>query len=483
MRPLPQKKGSEPFSPKKGSEPVLIQSEEAPRSAGGIGRLARRVTRSLAAPRQLGNGLPWAALGRQVARRLHAPFLVWRAAKRALTPFLIAAVFAAGTAGAQAPIKVGLIVPLSGPWARQGQVMRIGAEMAVEHINAQGGIDALGGAPLELVVVDAGDSVERAKNAAQRMVADHPDMIGATGSYLSSFTLAVSEVTERAGLPLITLSYSDLITSRGFRYIFQTSPTGVKQAEDALPVLMELAEAAGAERPERIGIVMDSTAASVAFVKPMKEGGVLDQLGLELVVDETFTPPLANATPLIQRVRARQPDLFLLLPTVIADAKLLLEKMNEFGLGRGLLPTVSNGSAMGDPDLAANMPAALLEGVMSTVGNWHVKGLDDLSAEYIERSGEPWLTQNPLCAYAHTWLLKEALEIAGTADRGAVADALHTMDLTDGPARFFPGNRVRFDEQGRRMDAELLVIQWQQGMPVTVYPEDAAVAAPIWPTR
>jgi len=402
-----------------------------------------------------------------------------RFTRRALAA--LAAALVAFPAAAQAPVKIGLIVPLSGPWARQGQVMRIGAEMAVEHINAQGGVRALGGAPIQLVVVDTGDSVERAKNAAQRMVADHPDMVGATGSYLSSFTLAVSEVTERASLPLLTLSYSDLITGRGFRYIFQTSPTGVEQAEGALPILLELAESAGAKRPERIGIVMDSTAASVAFVKPIKEGGILERLDLDLVVDQTFTPPLANATPMIQRVRSTRPDLLLLLPTVVADTKLLLEKMNEFGLGRGRLPTVSNGSAMGDPDLVKNMPAALLEGIMAVVANWHVRGLEDLTAEYIERSGEPWLTQNPLCAYGHVWLLKEALEIAGTAERTAVAQALRTMDLTDGPARYFPGHRVRFDEHGRRIDAPLLVIQWQNGVPVTVYPPDAAVADPVWP--
>jgi branched-chain amino acid transport system substrate-binding protein len=384
---------------------------------------------------------------------------------------------------AQAPVKVGLIVPLSGPWARQGQVMRVGAEMAIEHINAQGGVEALNGAPLELVIFDAGDSVERAKNAAQRMVAEHPDLVGVTGAYLSSFTLAVSEVTERAELPMLTLSYSDLITGRGFRYIFQTSPTGVRQAEDSLPILLDLAAGAGTARPTRLGIVMDSTAASVAFVKPIKEGNSLKDNGLELVVDEVFTPPLSNATPLIQRVRATRPDLFLLLPTAVSDAKLLLEKMNEFGLGRGRLPTVSNGSAMGDPDLKANMPPELLEGVMSIVANWNVKGQEALSAEFIERSGEPWLTQNPICAYGHIWILKTALEHAGVADRGAVAQAIRSMDISDGPARFFPGGRIRFDEHGRRTDAQLLVVQWQNGEPKTVYPADAALASPLWPTR
>ncbi|HLF11834.1 MAG TPA: ABC transporter substrate-binding protein [Gammaproteobacteria bacterium] len=387
-------------------------------------------------------------------------------------------------ARAQAPasVKIALIVPLSGPWSRQGQVMEVAAKMAVEHVNRDGGIESLGGAPLELIVFDAGDGVERAKNAAQRMIAEHPDLVGATGAYLSSFTLAVSEVTERAELPLVTLSYSDLITSRGFKYIFQSSATGVRQAEESLPILLDLAASAGAKRPSRIGIVMDSTAASVAFVKPIKEGGILDKLDLNLVVDETFTPPLANATPLIQRVRAARPDLFLLLPTAVSDAVLLIQKMNEFGLGGGRLPTVSNGSAMGDPDVGANVRPEMLEGVMSVVANWSVKGQEALAEEFKKRSGEPWLTQNPLCAYGHIQILKAGLELAGQRDRRALGAALHALDVTDGPTRFFPGGRVRFDEQGHRIDASLLVIQWQNGVPVTVYPPETALAAPLWPT-
>jgi branched-chain amino acid transport system substrate-binding protein len=168
------------------------------------------------------------------------------------------------------------------------------------------------------------------------------------------------------------------------------------------------------------------------------------------------------------------------LPTAVSDAKLLVEKMNEFRIGGGLVPTVSNGSAMGDPDLLANMRPELLEGVMSIVANWSVKGQEDIVEEYIERSGEPWITQNPLCAYGHIWILKTALEQAGRADRAAVTEALKTMDITDGPARFFPGNRIRFDEHGRRIDAELLVVQGKNGEPIPIYPTEAALATPLW---
>src|ERR1700752_5430612 len=99
-----------------------------------------------------------------------------------------------------AEVKVGLIVPLSGIYTRPGQVMNMGPEMGIEHINAQGGIKALGGAKLKLVVIDCGDTTEKAKNAAQRMVAQEPDLVAATGSYLSSFPLGVSQVTEGGGL-------------------------------------------------------------------------------------------------------------------------------------------------------------------------------------------------------------------------------------------------------------------------------------------
>ncbi len=404
-----------------------------------------------------------------------------RLAGVALSMALAAAVFGA-TARESDAVEVGLIVPLSGPWARQGQVMRQGAEMAIEAINQQGGIKALGGEKVKLVVFDAGDSVERAKNAAQRMVADAPGLVAASGAYLSSFTLAVTEVTERAELPVITLSYSDMITGRGFRYVFQSSATGAAQAEGALPILMELAEKASGTRPRTVGIIMDNTAASFAFVKPMKEGG-LEKLGLRLVVDEVFTPPLANATPLIQRVRSQRPDILLLLPTVISDAKLLLEKMNELRLGRGRLPTISNGTAIADPDLRNTMNIDLLEGVMSVVANWNAKGQEEIAGQFEKRTGEPWMTQNPLSVYGHMWILKAALEAAGKADRKAVAQALRSMDLTDGPARYFPGGRVKFDERGRRVDAGLLVIQWQKGEPVTVYPPAAAVAEPFWPRK
>ena len=118
-----------------------------------------------------------------------------------------------------------MLVPLSGPWARQGILEQMGARMAIDDINSAGGIKSMGGAKLKLIEYDAQDSAEKAKDAAQRMLAQEPDLVGGFGCWLSTFTLAATEVTERAELPWLTLSYSDLITGRGFKHVFQSSPT------------------------------------------------------------------------------------------------------------------------------------------------------------------------------------------------------------------------------------------------------------------
>ena len=230
-------------------------------------------------------------------------------------------------------VKMAMIAPLSGPWARQGQLLRQGADMAIDEINQSGGIKSLGGAKFELVVADAGDSTEKAKNAAQRLLAEQPDLIGGFGSWLSSFTLAVTEVTERAQLPWLTLSYSDAITNRGFKFIFQTSPTADWQAAQTLPTALELAEEATGKRPKTIGIMQDNTASPVSFGKYLREGGGLEKAGLKPVVDQIFTPPLSDATPLVSKVRSAKPDFVLLLTSAMPDCKLVLEKLDEFKLG------------------------------------------------------------------------------------------------------------------------------------------------------
>jgi branched-chain amino acid transport system substrate-binding protein len=388
------------------------------------------------------------------------------------------------SAVAQAPkaVKIGVIVPLSGPWARQGQLVKMGAETAVAEINAGGGIKALGGAKLELVSLDAGDSPEKAKNAAQRLVSQEPDVVGGMGAWLSSFTLAVTEVTERAELPWFTLSYADSITGRGFKYVFQTSPTGGTQALQAMPTIVAIGKAATGSVPKTAGVVGDNTASPISFLKPMREGG-LAKLGMKVVVDETFTPPLSDATPLVQKIRSARPEFLVFVTTTISDIKVSLEKLNEFRLAKGAIPIVANGAHMGAPEVLKNVPADLMEGVMFIVANWQLKGHEKINAMFTKATGEPWITQDGLSGYGHVWIMKEALERAGAADRKKVAEEVRKLDLQEGPAAVaFPGG-VKFDTAGHRVGAQVVIAQWQGGKPLSIFPFDRALAKPIWPKK
>ena len=393
------------------------------------------------------------------------------------------AALAAAPSTAQQPkeVKVAVAVPTSGPWARNGELHVKGAQQAVDDINAQGGVKALGGAKMKLIVVDTGDSAEKAKNAAQRMLSADPDLVGGTGAFVSSFTLAVTEVTERAEVPWLTLSYSDQITNRGYKYVFQTSPTASKMAEDALPVIVQLSKTAGAAQPKTVGIIMDNTASPVSFTKPMREGG-FDKLGTKLVVDEIFTPPLADAGSMVQKVRNARPDLLLVLTTNVPDTKLILEKLNEMGMGKGRVAVVTNGGHMGAPELLNVVGKDLLEGVMVIIANWGGKGQEALIKTFTSKQKEPWMTQDSISTYGDIWILKEAMETAKSADPKKVAEAMRTMEGSSA-AKYFPGGKLKFEPNGRRAGAELVILQWQAGEPKPVYPTSLATAQAAWPKK
>jgi branched-chain amino acid transport system substrate-binding protein len=403
---------------------------------------------------------------------------------RRTTLALGAAAGAAGLAGrarAQAPkeVEIAMLVPLSGPWARQGILEQMGARLAIDDVNNAGGIKSMGGAKLKLIELDTQDNAEKAKDAAQRMIAQNPNLVGGFGCWLSTFTLAVTEVTERAQLPWLTLSYSDLITGRGYKYVFQSSPTADQQSQDMVPVIMALAEKVTGKRPTKVGLIGDNTAASISFMKPIRDH-VLKNEKLTAVVDQTYTPPLTDATTLVQPARSARPDFVLLTSTNVPDDKLLVDKFNEYGMPPTKMPLIGNGGHWAVPELLKVTSADEMEGVLVGLANWPGKDAADISARFIKRTGEPWFGHDSIFAYAHVMILKEALERAGVADRVKVNEALHALNMTTGPALLFPGGHLQYDAQGRRVGAKMVMVQWQDGKPVTVYPPEVASAQAKW---
>lgn len=388
-----------------------------------------------------------------------------------------AAAIARPARAAPQEVKIGMLMPFTGPWAREGILERLGAEMAIDDVNSAGGIKSLGGAKLVLVPYDAQDSAERAKDGATRMIADHPDLVASLGCWLSTFTLAATEVSERAELPWLTHGYSDTITSRGFHYVFDTSAPASYQAAHTVPAMLAMARAVG-KHPTRVALIGDNTAASVSFTKPLR-AHVLKDLGLKLVLDETYTPPLADASGLVQPLRAAHADFLLLSSSNVPDDKLMLDALHEFGLS-GHLPALTEGGHMVAPEVVQTTGADIVQGMMAVVTNWPGPGTGPLVERFIRRTKEAWMGQESIFAYGHIMLIRYLLEHGSPPTKPGIEQGLRTIDITNGPAMYFPGRRVQFNADGLRVGATLVIVQWQNGKPVAVFPPDTATAKAIW---
>lgn len=375
--------------------------------------------------------------------------------------------------------KVAVLAPLTGPYALNGKMYKDGAEMAVEDINAAGGLKILGGVPMELVTYDCGDSVEKARNATGRMLSENPDLIGASGCFLSSFTLAATEVTEQASLPFLTLSYSDLITARGFHYVFQTSSTGSEQAKQLLPAAKLLyRQTHNGKDPKTAALIMDNTASPISTAKPWRDHGFKDN-DLKIVLDQTFTPPIADPSGIVQQLRRAKPDILFLMVADAPDCALFLNKMAEFGIGKGVIPTHTGGGHMSSPDVLKLVSPDNINRYFDYVANWTGKGLGDLKTRFDKKYNVKWMSQDNISTYGDMWILKTAAEKANSLDRKAVADAIRHFDGSEGLNKFYAGGEVKFDKNGRRVGASIVILQWQNGVAHSVYPLENAEAKVI----
>ena len=102
--------------------------------------------------------------------------------------------------------------------------------------------------------------------------------------------------------------------------------------------------------------------------------------------------------------------------------------------------------------------------------------------EYKKRFNEDPIPQDAI-AYATTYVLKDALERAGSTDKEKLRGALAQTDIQDGPTKVLPFDRIRFDGTGQNVEATLIIVQIINGEYVTVWPFEEAARDPIWPIQ
>ena len=143
----------------------------------------------------------------------------------------VAAIGALPTVGrAQAKeVKLGYILPVTGPLAFEAQLSLNGLQLAVDEINAAGGIKSLGGAKLTLLPGDTQQKVELGNSEAARLIDQGVTAI--IGPFSSLVAFSVRQVTEKNKTPFMLLAaVADNLTEGGLRYTFRMQPNGKAMA-------------------------------------------------------------------------------------------------------------------------------------------------------------------------------------------------------------------------------------------------------------
>ncbi|WP_291606897.1 ABC transporter substrate-binding protein [Bradyrhizobium sp.] len=363
---------------------------------------------------------------------------------------------------------MGVIQPLSGPNAQFGIGAQRGTELAAEMINAAGGIKALGGAKIKLVAADV-PTPNTAAAATQRLISQN-GVSAVVGAFVSSTTIAASEVTERAGIPLITFAFADQITSRGYQHVFQVSPKGTVFGEAQFNYATEIAKAGG-EKVDKIAILYEDTAYGTAQAKGLRDAA--KKAGVEVMLDEAYPLGITDVSPLVNKLRASGAQMAFPV-SYLNDSLLIIRALRQQKID---IPVVGGAAGYIIPDFKKGL-GDYAEGVLSVAA---ASGdlIPELAAKYKEKHGS-FITHEAIMHAAALDAVAQAMEKAKSSDPQKVRDALATLDYCAGFARGVPGGCIKFDKTGLNTSAFPVMVQWRGDEPVTVYPPQAAKAAPIW---
>ncbi len=209
---------------------------------------------------------------------------------------LTAAVIAGAAAEAGETIKIGFNVPLTGFAAADGASARNGAELAVEQINAAGGV---GGKMLELVIYDDQASPKEAVPIATRLIEQDGVKMGISGSY-SGPTRAAAGVFQGAGIPYISAYAVHPDITRAGDYVFRTSFVGEVQGRAGAKLIGEML---GKKRVAMITLKND-------FGKSLAAGfrEAAGRFGIEVVSEYEYSIKDRQFGPIVAKVKADVPE-------------------------------------------------------------------------------------------------------------------------------------------------------------------------------
>ena len=369
-----------------------------------------------------------------------------------------------------AAVKLGILQPVTGALAQDGELGRHGAQLAIDEINAAGGLQALGGAKIEMVFGDARSNPEAATQEVERLQGEGVAAI--VGGFASPICLAASQAAARYNLPyIVDVGVSDQIIKRGLTNTFRFAPGFGMVTSVALDNLVKLNDAAG--KPDKtVVLVHEDGLFGSGLAKLMQ--AELPKRGFEILETIAHPTPARDMSNVALRIRSLNPDL-VIPSSYYGEFVLLARTMLQQRIRPKGIYCVLNGAAS-NYRFVREFPEAAAE--VMDCNHWADPRNPKAQAlkKQVQDAGKLWAYNVPL-NYSCVKLVADAISHAGGADRVKIVDALAASTFKD---HIMPYGETRF-VNGQNQGAAPVNLQVQDGDIKVIFPTEFADAKPVFP--
>ena len=389
-----------------------------------------------------------------------------------------AALALTGAASAE-DLRVGVLLPLTGPSSDGGRDMQRGFEIATEMQNEQGGVN---GRKIALVAADAVD-VKTGRSEAERLIQVEGAKV-IMGTYVSAIAFAATEVAERARAFYWEVnSVADAITERGFKYTFRPSIKGSNVGQVGVDFIKgELAPKLSiAPDKLRLAIVWEDSIFGSTAAKAIEQ--YAKNAGVPVVESVSYNRTSNDLSSVVLRARSARPDV-VFIASYIPDGTLFLKQSKQMGLRPkaiftyGVFNDMNVKEALGDDIenlFCVSWPAGGVEPEKLTPEAG--REYEAFSSRFKERYKVDRVPQFSAAAFAGANVLyREVIAKSPSLDADALRTAALAVDVPEGASAY--GFGVKFGPDGQNQRSYNVVWQWQAGRPSIVWPARLATRPP-----
>lgn len=371
---------------------------------------------------------------------------------------------------AGAPVKLGVLHPVTGALSYSGEQGRLGAKMAIDEINAAGGIKSLGGAKIDPTLGDAQSTPEGGTAEVEKM--NSAGVCCIVGGYASNICLATTQAAARYDLPyVVDVGVADSIVNRGLKNTFRFGPGFGVIAKTALDNLVVINNAAG-KPAKTVVIVHEDSLFGSGLAKLLN--AQLPSKGFQVLDTIAHPTPTRDFNTIALKIKADNPDL--VIPANYYNEYVLLARtIRQQHVRPKAIYSVLGGAASSYKFVKEFPDAAKY---IMDCNHWFNPLSDNAQKlkKLVAAKGQ-FFTYEVYLNYSCVGLIADALERAASADRLKINAALESSTWS---GHIMPYGPTRF-VNGQNQGAAPCNTQVQDNDIKVILPKQFADARPIFP--